>query len=374
MPELTPEELTADLLACIRDRPFTDSGEHPIWRWQRWIKEDPERAWQVFEQVVSQGPDDPDVLESVTYNLQILLSEGWDAFADRAVALVRSSPMLDVVVGPEVLTRENYGPRYRDLDELATVWVHHYGLCDASHQITRIMREDPTHGLQLALEIIERGPLHGFETEALHGPLRTLIRHHGPAVIDQIEHAAAESTALRRSIWDARRLNPGSGSPAAVPADVWDRLMRAAGETTLHNTPAPKGTRRSLGSELDQLLDRWFISEESFWAWSEVNDLTHDAPEKGWLVIQALVRHAPDNATLGGIGAGPLEDLIRLHAAAFLQPIEELARDDERFRLALGCVWLRLDDSSEALVRRYWIASGRELRVLDAPKGWETFP
>jgi hypothetical protein len=155
LPELTPDQLTADLLALIRDRPFIDSGEHPVWRWQRWIKEDPERAWQVFEQVVRQAPDEPDVLESVAYNLQLLLQRRWDDFSDRAVALVRSSPLLDVVVGPEVLTREHYGPRYRDLDELASVWVRQDSHSDASHRIDDITRKDPALGLQLALEIIE---------------------------------------------------------------------------------------------------------------------------------------------------------------------------------------------------------------------------
>lgn len=369
MPELTPDELTTDLLALIRDHPFIDSGEHPIWRWQRWIKEDPERAWQVFEQVVRKAPDEPDVLESVAYNLQILLQRRWADFSDRAVALVRSSPLLDVVVGPEVLTREHYGPRYRDLDELATVWVRQNSHSDASHRITDIMRNDPTLGLQLALEIIERGPQHGFESDDLHGPFLELIRHQAAAVIDQIENAARELPALRRVIWDVRRLN-SYPPPHAVPADLWARLMRASGDTHLYNT-TPKGKRRSLGPELDELLDRWFISEAGFWAWSEVNDLVHDDPAKGWLAIQALVRHSTSNETLGSIGAGALEDLIELHPADFIEPIEELAREDERFRVALGCVWLRLEDLPENLVRRYWIASGRELGVLDAPTGWE---
>jgi hypothetical protein len=371
LPELTPDELTTDLLALILDHPFIDSGEHPIWRWQRWIKEDPERAWQVFEQVVRQAPDEPDVLESVAYNLQILLQRRWADFSDRAVALVRSSPLLDVIVGPEVLTREHYGPRYRDLDELATVWVRQDSHSDASHRIDDIMRKDPTLGLELALEIIERGARHGFEPDALEGPFLQLIRHQGPAVIDQIEKAARESTAVRRVIWDIRRLNPSPRTPGGVPAEIWDRLMRASGGTTLYNAPSPQGARRSLGSELDELLDRWFISKECFWAWSEVYDLIHDDPAKGWLAVQALVRHSTSNETLGSIGAGALEDLIRLHPADIIEPIEELAREDERFRVALGCVWLRLEDLPENLVRRYWIASGRELGVLDAPTGWQ---
>jgi hypothetical protein len=372
LPELTPGELAAEILALIRDQPYSDSGEHPIWRWQRWIKEDPERAWEVFERVVRQAPDEPNVLESVAFNLELLLYRKWDDFSDRAIALVRCSPLLNLVVGPELLTREHYGPRYRDLDELATVWVRQNIHSDASHRIIDVIRNDPKLGLQLALEIIERGPLHGFESDDLNGPLLQLMRHHGPAVIDEIENAARASVAVRRVLWDIRRLNPSPGTPAAIPTDLWDRLMRAAGDTTLYNTPPPTGTRRSLGSELDKLLDRWFISEECFWAWSEVNDLIHDDPGTAWLAIQALVRHATSTKTLGSIGAGPLEDLVRHHPADYVEPIERLAREDEGFRVALSGVWLALRDVPEALARRYWIASGRELRVLDAPKGWET--
>jgi len=370
MPELTSTELTAELLALIRDQPYDDSGEHPIWRWQRWIKDDPERAWEVFEQVVREAPNEPDVLESVRYNLSILLYERWDDFIDRGIALVRSCPLLDLVVGPEILTREGYGPRYRNLDELAAVWVRHNGHCTASHRVLDIARKEPELGLRLALEIIERGPLHGFDTEDLHDPLLQLIRFHGAQIVDQVESAARNSVALRRALWDIRRLNAGSG-PTAVPADIWDRAVRAAGGTNLYNAPAPKGARHTLGPELDQLLDRWFISEETFWAWREVSDLVSDDPEKGWLAIQALVRHATTEETLCDIGCGPLEDLLRKHPANFVERVEALAAENERFRFALGCVWLSLEESPEDLCRRYWFASGRELSVLDAPDGWE---
>jgi hypothetical protein len=369
--ELTPDQLTAEIVAIIRDRSYVHSGEHPIWRWQRWIKENPERAWHVFQRIVQEAPDDSDVLESVAFNLQLILCKRWEEFFPRAVALVRSSPLLEVIVGPELLTREYYGPRYRDLDELAWVWVRQHRHSDASRRLSEIIRTDPGQGLDLALEIIERGPLHGLETEELHDPFRELVQYHGAAVVDRVEAAARRSAALRQALWDMRRLNASPSSLAAVPADLWDRLMRAAGDTTLYNTPRPKGRRRSLGAELDELVDRWFIWKECFWAWCEVNDLVHEDAAKAWLAIQTLVRHAPDEETLGSIGAGPLEDLIRLHPLKFIQPIEKLAQRVERFRFALGCVWLKLEGAPENLVRRYWNASGRELRVVDAPFGWE---
>jgi hypothetical protein len=371
LPELTADELTMEVLALIRRQPYRDSGEHPIWRWQRWIKEDPERAWQVFERVVAKALDEPDVLESVSYNLQILLSKRWEEFAKRAITLVRSSPLLDIVVGPEILTRENYDPRYRSLDELAEVWVRQDSHSDASHRVTDIVRKEPNLGLQLALEIIERGPLHGFEADELSDPLLQLLRHQGAAVIDELEEVARQSVALRRVLWDIRRLNPDPGSPGGIPMEIWRRVMRASGHTTLYNSPSPNGRKRQLGSELDQLLDRWFVAKECFWAWSEVSDLISEEPEKGWLAIQALVRHADSNDTLVSIGAGPLEDLIRKYPADFVERVARLAAEDERFRYALGCVWLKLEDAPDDLARRYWIASGQRLSILDAPKGWD---
>jgi hypothetical protein len=372
MSEPTSSELTAELLALIRDQPHPDSGEHPIWRWQRWIKDDPERAWEVFELAVQQAPDEPDVLESVRYNLQILLSKRWADFSERAVALVQSAPLLDIVIGPEILTRENYGPRYRSLDELATVWVRQNSHSDASHRVTDIMRKDPKLGIRLALEIIERGPLHSFEVDDLHSPLLDLLWCHGADVIAELEAAARESEAVRRVLWDARRLNPQPDRSYSISSEVWQRAMRAAGTTNLYNSAPPEGRRRSLGAELDELLDRWFISEECFWAWSEVHWLIDEEPAKGWEAIQALLRHATSDEALGSIGAGSLEDLIGHHPADFIEPIERLAAENERFRRALAGAWLELKDVPEDLTRRYWIASGKQLRVLDAPAGWDT--
>jgi hypothetical protein len=64
-----------------------------------------------------------------------------------------------------------------------------------------------------------------------------------------------------------------------------------------------------------------------------------DGPEQAWPIIVKLVANAPDDLTLGFIGAGPIEDLVNHHGHAFCgRLIAETARD-ARFRFALGHVW-----------------------------------
>jgi hypothetical protein len=370
MAELTSSELTADLIAWSRDEAYPDRGEHPVWRWERWIQDDPERAWQVFEEVVRQAPDDVEVLERVAQRMEQLVFLHRADFLERAIRLVRSTPLLDRMVGPELFTEGHYGPRYRDLDELATVWVRHDAHCDASHRVTDIMRSDAALGLTLALTIVHRGPRNGFDEWDLHSPLLELLRCHGPAVIQEVEAAAMSSETLRRLIWGVRRLNSEPDRPHSISSEVWRRLMRAAGPTTLYNSERPTGSCVSLGVEYDELLDHWFVSQSTFWAWVEVDRLVRDDSATGWQAILALLHHATTEKALVDIGCGPLEDLLRMHPSQFVAPVEQLAKADPRFRLALACVWLTLEDVPENLARRYWEASGRELSVLDAPADW----
>lgn len=79
---------------------------------------------------------------------------------------------------------------------------------------------------------------------------------------------------------------------------------------------------------------------EHFWGWDAVTSFVHTAPaEEAWNLVLMLVRRAPDEV-LGNVAAGPLEDVVRLHGAALVDWIEGEARRDERFRWALGGVWL----------------------------------
>jgi hypothetical protein len=62
-------------------------------------------------------------------------------------------------------------------------------------------------------------------------------------------------------------------------------------------------------------------------------------PEIAWELILALISAAPDDQALGMVSAGPLEDLLCDHGAAFIDRVEELSRTDLRFRSCLSGVW-----------------------------------
>ena len=76
------------------------------------------------------------------------------------------------------------------------------------------------------------------------------------------------------------------------------------------------------------------------WAFDEMNRLVRQDPEAAWPVIVEIVRRSVNDRMLGFVAAGPLEDLIRLHAATFIDRIEAAAKDDEQFRKAVSGAWV----------------------------------
>jgi hypothetical protein len=103
-----------------------------------------------------------------------------------------------------------------------------------------------------------------------------------------------------------------------------------------------------------------------FWAWEAVTEFVERAPAgDAWGLVVDLVRRAPDEV-LGNVAAGPLEDLVRRHGAALVDWIEGEGRRDERFRWALGGVWLTRGDLPPEVEARVVAASGGRLEPLDA--------
>jgi uncharacterized protein DUF6869 len=67
-------------------------------------------------------------------------------------------------------------------------------------------------------------------------------------------------------------------------------------------------------------------------------------PDRAWRLILALIEHASDEDDLSTIGAGPLEDLLGTHGAAFIGFAEDRAKEDPRFLTALQNVWIVPED------------------------------
>lgn len=69
--------------------------------------------------------------------------------------------------------------------------------------------------------------------------------------------------------------------------------------------------------------------------WEEMRQLAQEKdPSGAWRVVKRILPLVPDES-LGYLAAGPIEDLIDFHCADFIEHIERLATDDNRFRLAL---------------------------------------
>ena len=87
--------------------------------------------------------------------------------------------------------------------------------------------------------------------------------------------------------------------------------------------------------------------------------------ERAWGLVVEILRQAPDER-LDVYAAGLLEDLVKFRAPEVIEAIEREAAADERFRWALGCIWLLVGEVPQELQERIVRASGGQVRPFDA--------
>lgn len=92
-------------------------------------------------------------------------------------------------------------------------------------------------------------------------------------------------------------------------------------------------------------------------------DVRRGPASRAWELTRAVLRAAPDER-LGVYAAGLLEDLVRHQGAALVDTIEAEAALDERFRWALGGVWLTEGELPQPVIERIVRASGGAIRPL----------
>ena len=73
-------------------------------------------------------------------------------------------------------------------------------------------------------------------------------------------------------------------------------------------------------------------------------------------MVTRLVELSPDDRILANVAAGPLEDLLKLQPHAFIDRIEEKAREDAKFRRCVSGVWgwTSIPDDVQARLRKTW--------------------
>jgi hypothetical protein len=124
---------------------------------------------------------------------------------------------------------------------------------------------------------------------------------------------------------------------------------------------------KALGRPIGYLIECWVHSWSPHpaeragyqWACSEPVDDARDDPERAWYFIL----YAPDDPRcaehFGVLAAGPLEDLLSFHGAAFIDRVEALAHQNPKFAFLLGGVWqFQMSDEIWARVQLAWDRRG----------------
>lgn len=94
-----------------------------------------------------------------------------------------------------------------------------------------------------------------------------------------------------------------------------------------------------------------------FWAFEELDDLVRKNPDQAWSVIQLAQEEDSSEFLLGNLAAGPLEDLLAKHGAAFIERIEGRVKTDVVFKGMLAMVWQ--NDIADTVWKRVEKLSGR---------------
>lgn len=315
--------------------------ESALWEWERWIREDPERAWPVFVEIVALRSDD-ETLYQVAYRLRLLLQRDFEAFRERAEKLVRETPRFARIAGEDLFDPEHYRELVDVEEFIRAHQTMHRHIAGAS-ALDDIVRDDPGRGFDLAVEIIHRGPAEGLTSSDTFDPLRTLLVNHGAAVIDRLEAIAVSSYLVRRALW---RMIPGQRarpSAYAVAEDIWPRVLAARGQTTdFTDDTEPQPAPRRLAPEDERLLEDWFAYEHNFWAFDAMHTLMAEDPDNAWAVLLEMLRRTDDEGYIGSLAAGPLEDMMGPY---YFDRIAAEARVNPKLRQALPGV--RVEDGEE---------------------------
>lgn len=340
--DLTAKELAAkyvaELDAWVNERQWPEEpGESALFQWERWISEDPERAWPVFVEVVALRSDD-ETLYQVACRLRLLLWEDFEGFHQRAEALVRATPRFARIVGEDFFDPESYRKHPLDVEELIHAHEEMTRNAGDAHALGDILQGDPQRGFDLAIEIIHRGPSEGMTSFDTFSPLRTLLWKHGPEVIDRLEEIARDSYLVRRALW---RMVPGQRARLpdyGIADDLWPRVLAAqAGTTDFTDDTEPQPAPRVLGPEDERLLSAWFTYEHHFWSFDAMSTLISEEPDTAWTILLEMLRRADDDGRIAILAAGPLEDIL---GPLMFDRIAAEARTNAKLRQALSGVWI----------------------------------
>jgi hypothetical protein len=103
----------------------------------------------------------------------------------------------------------------------------------------------------------------------------------------------------------------------------------------------------------------WIQLQRNWWAYHEVQDAVADRPRKAWLLLGRIADLASTRELESDLGAGPLEDFVRLHAPRYIGQIERRASEHDRFCRAMG--WVRLPRARDRVSQRLFALKCRPI-------------
>jgi ribosomal protein L11 methylase PrmA len=118
-----------------------------------------------------------------------------------------------------------------------------------------------------------------------------------------------------------------------------------------------------------EIVKNWIIfhqdsklNENLFNYWEIVDYMCRTDPNESLKIIIELVKESPNDIILANIAAGPLEDLINNFIVEVIDDIEELARQNPKFRRCLSGVWL-----NDSIDIKYLTRLKKYLKAVDNP-------
>jgi hypothetical protein len=91
--------------------------------------------------------------------------------------------------------------------------------------------------------------------------------------------------------------------------------------------------------EANDLLFKFKIGEEHFWAIEKLIQAARNNPELCWVSINKILEKIETPFFEASLAAGPLEDLLTEHGESIIDRIVTLSSTNEKFRHLLGGVW-----------------------------------
>jgi hypothetical protein len=91
--------------------------------------------------------------------------------------------------------------------------------------------------------------------------------------------------------------------------------------------------------EANSSSDTVELDHPQWWAIQRFLELEMDQPEQVWAAILLVNERTTNERVIGVLAAGPLEDLIENHGAAWIDRIELEASRNPKFQHLLGGVW-----------------------------------